>query len=1469
MAFTNKSIIGQYEGPSSQQRLGNSVLYQREDLISIPIQFEEDPVSLVVSFEEDPVSIPVHFEEDPISIPVHFEEDPVAIPVFFEEDPVSVAIHFEEDLVSLPVYFEEDPVAIPLHFGERRSIPLLNFKALGHNANFSKEFIKMHEVKAFDTTNSNDSLFLLRQLTLQKQSDLIDNKSIASIVWNGTYTPYLMEYFSVNLYAWASTFNAMSPTVNRFYTDLDLRTAYNVPSNVFFPNVPVFFGAKQAVDETQETDKPITFASNPVIIPVIKSLDSNYFLLTTGVGSHNALVYSPYTSAQYVSIWTNSEVERDDIYNKSLVGKYLYIKGLHHAPILVTSATRVFEDGHYKLWLNLDGVSPITEDISDYTDRIYYSDLSISSGWVQDIGVSPDIKSINGKLYDFKLAATLTPKGLITIREPFYFNGHSVGGTDLPSETAKAVVQYLKIEDAPYYSSIESFPQFGEFIQYDPVTYPRSCMLLCYRVRYDGSYRYFNLLTTPNVQTQISFDHLDYCSGIVGIGIYYIPDWDDIPAMANLTLMINMIKGGASIATAGFSGFWYANGALQTSSNMAFGNASASAGYDPTSSSYTDKIKRIELDVSWMRVTSWEDVDYDISYEDTFDTTVGMYCDPYGSSATGYILYNGARYATEGLVFLQLTPPVDVIELRFRLYSRNGFKDDGQDGTWSNVLISRGNVYGTNTSIRANQYTILEVDKSSAGFTGKIFDPAILSDRLCTYFLCNLLNRPSNTYTNIATTTANAQDQLETTTELTSTIRSIAGVICDKSDSEGKFYLLPSNTIIDTKNIQIIYDVNDTFALTLVALTTHSRTLTTTTTTNGATVSLYYFGIINKTTLRHFTPVNLIDGQTGISFGSIPIVSNIDIIKNTLTDIKLNLKIGSLSYYISFQEISNIQGSFYIPETMQDDYVLIVRSSTIQTTALYDETYQTESVDETGILSAISQSQIKTAQLILHDELFVHKITNHFQLELTSGAINSFLSDNLPNQSALVIRDNTDYIGYSVVIPTLFPCYGYSLTSCDILGYGVDLSTAWATFATAVGKMMWYIEQIMNTDHTKHKNLIQPNRCYGSMIIVMPPSIDIDSHTYSMLPEKATEYFSLDNMNLLKENGQKYIVINNKQYVQFNNNLYASSRIGLVKKNSAPLFNIYGDIYTLGNIITVAADNATYVYSISENMGTALMRVIAGRLITAPAFIGQEILFVCHNGLHTLKSGIIRKYDSNITRASIKTLSTGQFAIFLFIDNTSVDVQSDPVIYNPGTGLLYQPYIQDTEVPPVQHEPYIVPDRTVIVFLLDHELNIIEPDIGDVSLADLNTINVINDNVLSNKMQLTNIDSGTNTYLMNSVYELEFTGVIGQTNSYFKTEPIYIPNPEKPDDIFMAKTIKISYRGSCDLTINTYNCANALSNTRTFILSSADTIKLCNIIGLLCNGSQIECVIENASTDFQLLQLHIVGEFVSNKYITD
>ena len=651
----------------------------------------------------------------------------------------------------------------------------------------------------------------------------------------------------------------------------------------------------------------------------------------------------------------------------------------------------------------------------------------------------------------------------------------------------------------------------------------------------------------------------------------------------------------------------------------------------------------------------------------------------------------------------------------------------------------------------------------------KLNDYTLYANRHMTVFECGAATSvPTYKINNIATGMADTfsdDPAYKTTTAVnlltpeisTGTAKSIIYVDNLKQDEE---YLT-----IKSPNVSSLISLTSKYDLTFVRYNTYYA----------------YFGILDIETMKHYTPKNLFNGTTEptehLIFEQLPTITDIKIIKSSDVILECIIKyydntaLEDRVIYMTMQKLKNIgMGLFYNDPYYREQMILqIYRIDSQNNQILYTE----PSISDHGrswdeqLLDKAGAGIMKNIGIIESDSNIAIVNNHNSALKLNISSLTSFHNYNFLNKADIVIRDVNDFSSNAYTFPVVHPVDTLLPFNDDALNISYNTP---ATLSNGIlcQQILYYSTMLMNYYHKGDYCLGGEARDVrtGSIIIGILPSIDKNVKNYSVLPEKSTNIYRVDDTRNLRTIGVNVFNANDKSYTEINDNLYLSSRLSMIPGNMYGLFNIQGKIFSTGNLFLITDNRQTHIYSIDENSIPKFIKTIDGIIVCDPVNIGGEIIIICNNGIHTLKQGTIYNFDINVSVADIKPITGNGYLLYIYSEDETDNVSLRAM---DGTALVPMDGIEELYT--------IEPSDNYRVLHINDTLDVIRLEITTSGL-DPSIMNVVKNNCYGSTINIYPLqegDASVNTYIPLAYMVAEDAGNY-HTAPYIISEPVQLRN---------------------------------------------------------------------------------------------
>lgn len=571
-----------------------------------------------------------------------------------------------------------------------------------------------------------------------------------------------------------------------------------------------------------------------------------------------------------------------------------------------------------------------------------------------------------------------------------------------------------------------------------------------------------------------------------------------------------------------------------------------------------------------------------------------------------------------------------------------------------------------------------------------------------------------------------------------------------------------------------------------------------------------YFGILDIDTMNHYTPRNLFNSEADITelnlLQQLPTITDIKLIKKSDNNLECVIKYHDNTVdedrviYLTMQKLKNIgAGVFYTDPYYREQFVLQLYRIDYQNNQLLTNE---PSISDHGmsyeqqIFDIADAGSKKNIGFIEYDNNVAITNNHNSAMRLNLSSITSFHNYNFMNKANFIIRDVNDFVSNAYTFPVLHPVDAL-LPYNDDVGYLTYNALATLSDSILCQQILYFATMLMNYFPDGDYCLGGEARDVktGSIIVGVLPSIDKNIRSYSVLPEKATTVFRVDDSKNLQTVGINVFSANDKSYTEIGDNLFLSSSLAMVPSNTYGLFNIQGKIFATGNLFFVTDNRQTHVYSIDENSIPRFMKSIDGIIVCDPVNVGEELIIICNNGIHSLKRGTIYNFDINITVADIKPITGNGYLLYIYSADTLDDVSLRAMN---GVALVamngFELYVVS------QSDNY----RT---YHINDMLNVIRLEIAIDGLDPAN-MQVIRNNCYGSTINIHSIQepSGTYSYIP-WAYMVAESGTY-HASSYIISEPVQLRNQKA--EIAIVDTAYIYCQGYGTVQIQIYDGAVAI-----------------------------------------------------------
>lgn len=800
--------------------------------------------------------------------------------------------------------------------------------------------------------------------------------------------------------------------------------------------------------------------------------------------------------------------------------------------------------------------------------------------------------------------------------------------------------------------------------------------------------------------------------------------------------------------------------------------------------------------------------------------------------------------SSEGIVQITIEPPIGLeddvtLSIGFKVYpnqaDNTGMDWQGGGSDWKHQNVVTGTQIDTNTMTRQTVYL-----DSIDNYSNNIYDPALVTGSLARYYTCSMSGSGKEyEYKNISQGTNTGKDN-PTTTTVNAIITAGVGLLLNKTPGADVYDVI-SNGGIDytTCTINLLYTINSDYGLTEVNLDS----------------STYYLGLIelNDTgnAYRHYSPINIMKDFQKISFDSKFTLEKITLLSMSDTDIRIMVKSNHGVQYMKYIKVSKYPGSIFLPEAMRNSYILethIVTSEGIDIEPI--EYNQYEIKPELGLLTGVSV--VKMCNIYEYDDYIVKKNPNQLKVELNQSSIQTVPASMVPENAVLGINDVTEFAASVISIPMLCHSYYYGLPGVDVIEFADGPLTVDST--TNISAYYYALNAFMGNNYLLHNLPRNPLETAGALLVMNMPSIDLLIQNYAILPEKLVNVLGYNHQQNSNSLGENTISIAERDYVIADNQLYRSAIPKLSKRDTSPMLNSYGDIYNIANYIMVAGDNGTTIYNMDQ-YGVYTLKTISGKLLCYPTKIGEDILFLCDNGIYTLNRDMIYEFDSSVDGILSKPISgKGYLCIAKTLDNfLDIRVSVD------GTY---------TQLRGSDEEEIRTVAFSIKAFLVTNNGSVTQLTIPDTVFTDLQEAYIAVDNLNDDTLQVIYESDYITTGGGNSIsYKFDYDVDTVATNVILKTCPLNITGEDGISKLIINK-LRIGHKGGGTAVVNLYRTDTALWTSDSITLSTGANFKIVDIMPFDCDGVSVEITFTPTTNDFYVYGIYGIGTFEEEYELT-
>lgn len=891
-----------------------------------------------------------------------------------------------------------------------------------------------------------------------------------------------------------------------------------------------------------------------------------------------------------------------------------------------------------------------------------------------------------------------------------------------------------------------------------------------------------------------------------------------------------------------YNGKLYANSKTVTMQVNGAGTPEASIAYIPWSTAKgTALYYDYTINISYARYFHFKDR-YDrygsgsLSYINNAADNLGTYCSytVVSSNSSGPLcgLWIGR---------LQIVKPTNTTgTIKLSMYCPHKW-DTGVAGYYTQEIT--GSISFTDAPIPelSDAYVVSNTDVIAALASNEVFDPALYSDRFSTYCYAplmtlgsafeikNIMQGNGKDFGSIADVDAANPRHV-----VTSSLGLLKPYEVDTVSDDMHNYVLfnSSNRTIWSRNITVVYRLSVNLYLTTVTITTGE--------TSGSDTR-NYFGILDISNLRHYTPLEC-PNLDSISFDGIIVLTQTD------TKIAMLISSGSDRIYMKFNQVRNLKGSIYFPEPYRDQFY--IQEEVISGETVVSDIQKNCSYNSSGVLT--ESSLITNMRIVEHDEMVASDRNTPFLMEEATKTIFSRISSTSYGDAKVLYGDGFDFVTQPISLPIFYPSYFYGIPGPDAVGNFPNPLTP------SIPVLSYYINSIMLYNFYAHNPL--PLECSKFFHACGCTQVNNDTLEYAAVPMKVSDLINIESSSMLGSVAEKVVSLNSIPICLLNGNVYASSKIMLHRSDSQVIASDVINIFTATNYLIVVKNSSTEIMSYQKDSWFQVRYAIDDVAIASPITIGEELLLICQGGIYAVNTGKLVSFDINAIRASIVVLD-GEGYVAMIEYSADVDQRYNTSASEPYVVLPEPPAVPSEET----NEDYYVPRLIGEVEFYKIEFNLAISKLDQTGIADsLSDVYIPSGGENCGFLQLVDeeVTPSANTVMISC-------GSIALSDTptdavEISSTPITLVNERGEYFIISRLLLFTSGSAACSLTI--------ACNSVTQMASSADIVNTSPTTSLPCgyvtaNLLTFSLGFSGCSSDFVLHRVLAIGKYEDNKQL--
>lgn len=429
-------------------------------------------------------------------------------------------------------------------------------------------------------------------------------------------------------------------------------------------------------------------------------------------------------------------------------------------------------------------------------------------------------------------------------------------------------------------------------------------------------------------------------------------------------------------------------------------------------------------------------------------------------------------------------------------------------------------------------------------------------------------------------------------------------------------------------------------------------------------------GLYDNNTDKLYYPENILDEN--LWSYNIPVIEDLNIVEDNTNSLCVTFLFDGKPTYLSFKSLRTSNGSVFISdnETYKDNKVLSI--------------YPLKDVKDNSVLTRSFGNVIgdkinsdlvfaKTFSFIGCDKNIVVQNNNSYQVTLAGGDPLVVFSNKLLQSGYAVLKDLDDFVLNTYTIPYMLPVPVVSYTNFNasrLEGEDAISSNLHNDPSSGDSALDFFsdFKILMGYNWSAGFNggikidVLSGSVSYGiphMSNLILSPSVDKDTRQYSILPIKAKDVFNIDDIDLLKQNGENFYSAGGMGYLSVDKGLHRSSAFRFIPSSANPIVDQKYDDIKSGHDIIILSNRDKVVYQVDFKTGMLnTIGSIQSKPISNITKVGYEYTFVCKDGIYTIgQYGVQKVYSftpvlSDDAYASIVVVSDSKF-VYVITNNSS------------------------------------------------------------------------------------------------------------------------------------------------------------------------------------------------------------------------